>query len=319
MSIIKKIITFRPSFTLRILTGLISVLVMLSVCTFIGIADQTQLNVRAAEFDARSIEAGAKVYGEQCARCHGLKGEGIEGLGPALASEQFVGRIELVRDSRQLQSIREVVPSERMKQIGWTGTLRDYIRSVTAAGIPVKTSNVWDVNHPTFSERFGGPLRDDQILNVANFIVNYGLDPLPNDQVILPPAPGEGQAARPTPVPLTPEQEAGKVLYQAKGCTACHAIRGVGAQGAIGPSLNRIGSVAEERIASDDYKTKLQGQPPATTAAEYIRQSILYPNAYIVPQCPQGPCLAGVMPQNYEQQMTPQELDNLVAYLASLR
>lgn len=319
MSIIKKIITFRPSFTLRILTGLISVLVMLSVCTFIGIADQTRLNVRATQFDARSIEAGAKVYAEQCARCHGLKGEGIEGLGPALASEQFVGRIELIRDGRQQQSIKEVMPSERMKQIGWVGTLRDYIRSVTAAGIPVKTSNVWDVAHPTFSERFGGPLRDDQILNVANFIVNYGLDPLPNDQAILPPAPGEGQAARPTPVPLTPEQEAGKTLYEAKGCTACHAIRGVGAQGAIGPSLNRIASVAEERIASDDYKTKLQGQPPATTAEEYIRQSILHPNAYIVPQCPQGPCLAGVMPQNYEQLMTPQELDNLVAYLASLK
>ncbi|BCX04588.1 MAG: hypothetical protein KatS3mg053_2526 [Candidatus Roseilinea sp.] len=319
MSIFKKIVTYRPSFTVRILTGLISMLILLSVCTFIGLADRTRLNVRAAEFDARSIEAGAKVYFEQCARCHGVNGEGVEGLGPALASEQFVGRIELVRDDLQLQTIKVVVPSERLKQIEWTGTLEDYIRSVTASGIPIKTSNVWDVTHPTFSERFGGPLRDDQIRDVTNFIINYGLNPLPNDQALLPPAPGEGMAPRPTPVPLTPEQEAGKQVYLAKGCAACHAIRGVGAQGAIGPNLNRIGAVAEERIASESYRTNLKDQPPATTGAEYIRQSILHPNAYIVAQCPQGPCQAGLMPQNYEQQMTPEELNNLVDYLNSLR
>jgi nitric oxide reductase subunit C len=119
-------------------------------------------------------------------------------------------------------------------------------------------------------------------------------------------------------VPLTPEQEAGKQVYLAQGCAACHAIRGVGAQGAIGPNMNRMGAVAAERIASDDYKSKIQGQPPATTPEEYIRQSILYPNAYIVPQCPQGPCQANLMPRNYAQVIPPQDLDNLVAYLASL-
>lgn len=319
MSIFKKIVTYRPSFTVRILTGLISMLILLSVCTFIGLADQTRLNVRAAEFDARSIEAGAKVYFEQCARCHGVNGEGVEGLGPALASEQFVGRIELVRDDMQLQTIKVVQPSERLQQIGWTGTLEDYIIAVTEAGIPIRTSNVWDVTHPTFSERLGGPLRGDQIRNVASFIVNYGLNPLPNDQALLPPAPGEGMAPRPTPIPLTPAQEAGREVYLAKGCAACHAIRGVGAQGAIGPNLTRIGAVAEERIASESYKTNLKDQPPATTGAEYIRQSILHPNAYVVAQCPQGPCPAGVMPQNYEQQLTPEELNNLVDYLNSLR
>lgn len=319
MSIFKKIVTFRPSFTVRILTGLISMLILLSVCTFIGLADQTRLNVRAANFDARSIEAGAKVYFDQCARCHGVNGEGVEGLGPALASEQFVGRIELVRDAMQQQSIRVIKPSERLQQIQWPGTLESYIIAVTEPGIPIRTSNVWDVTHPTFSERLGGPLRGDQIRDVTNFIINYGLNPLPNDQALLPPAPGEGFAPRPTPVPLTPEQEAGKQVYLAAGCAACHAIRGVGAQGAIGPSLNRIGAVAEERIASESYKNNLRDQPPATTGAEYIKQSILHPNAYIVAQCPQGPCPANVMPQNYEQQLTPEELNNLVDYLNSLR
>ncbi len=270
-------------------------------------------------FDARSIEAGAKVYGEQCARCHGVEGEGVEGQGPALSAESFVGRIEIQSDALGAQRIQVTSPSKRLAEVGWTGTLYDYVQGVTSAGIPVKTSNVWDVNHPTFLDNFGGSLRDDQIRNVTNFIINWGLAPRPDDQSVLAPPPGEGGAPRPTAVPLTPEQEAGKAVYEKAGCNACHAIRGVGTQGAIGPNLTKIGSVAEERIASERYKTQVTGQPAATTGEEYIRQSILHPNAYVVAQCPQGACPAGVMPQIYQTTLTADELTNLVNYLNSLK
>jgi mono/diheme cytochrome c family protein len=316
---LKKIVTYRPSFTVRILTGLITLLLMLSVCTIVGISDRTDLNTRAMNFDARSIEAGAKVYGLQCARCHGVEGEGIEGQGPALSSEAFVGRIEITTDALGAQSIRTLTPSTRLQELGWTSPLYDYILSVTAAGIPIRSSNVWDVNHPTFLDNYGGSLRDDQIRDVTNFIINWGLAPRPNDQSVLAPAPGEGGAPRPTAVPLTPEQEAGRDVYLKAGCNACHAIRGVGTQGAVGPALTKIGLDAEEIIASEDYKTKVTGQPAATTGEEYIRQSILHPNSYIYPQCPQGPCPSGVMPQIYQDTLTPDELNNLVNYLNSLR
>ncbi|MCS6774102.1 MAG: c-type cytochrome [Anaerolineae bacterium] len=322
MSIIKKIITFRPSFTLRILTGLISVLIMLSVCTVVAISDQSgALNRRATNFNARSVEVGAKVYSLQCARCHGLNGEGIEGLGPSLAAESFVGRRKLVIGTDGLATYQTEAPSKRLQQIGWTESLENYIIAVTQAGIPIRSSNVWEVNHPAFLEDFGGPLRRDQIRDVTAFIVNWSLNPLSDDQAILPPAPGEGQAPRPTPVPLTEAQEAGKQVYLQAGCTACHAIRGVGTQGALGPSLNRIYTVAQERIADEKYKQAAQaaGQPVATTPEEYIRQSILYPNAYVVPQCPQGACVAGLMPQNYAQTIKPEDLDKLVDYLSALR
>jgi mono/diheme cytochrome c family protein len=315
----KKLITYRPSYTVRILTGLISLLIMLSVCTIVGISDRTGLNARAVNFDARSIEAGAKVYGLQCARCHGVEGEGIEGQGPALSAESFIGRIEIRTDALGAQSIQNVQPSKRLAEVGWTGSLYDYILGVTSAGIPVKTSNVWDVNHPTFLDNFGGSLRDDQIRDVTNFIINWGLAPRADDQSVLAPPPGEGGAPRPTAVPLTPEQEAGKNVYLKAGCNACHAIRGVGTQGGVGPALTKIGADAEEIIASEDYKTKVNGQPAATTGEEYIRQSILHPNAYIYPQCPTGPCPAGVMPQIYQDTLTPDELNNLVNYLNSLR
>ncbi len=319
MSIIKKIITFRPSFTVRILTGLISMLAMLSVCTVVAISDQTGLNVRDTEFRARAVEAGAKVYALQCARCHGVKGEGVEGLGPSLAAESFVGRRVLEERPDGSVAYRIVSPSARMQQIEWGGTLEDYIIAVTSSGIPVRSSPMWDVNHPTFLETLGGPLRPDQIRDVTAFIVNWSLNPLSDDQAILPPAPGEGMAGRPTPVPLTENQEAGKQVYLQAGCAACHAIRGVGTQGVVGPSLNRIYTVAQERIESESYKTNLRDQPPATTPEEYIRQSILHPNAYIVAQCPQGPCPAGVMPQNYNQTISPEDLEKLIDYLTTLR
>jgi len=319
MSIVKRIVTFRPSFTVRIITGLIAFLMMLSVCAVVGITDQTRLGERDANFKARSIEAGAKVFSLQCARCHGPNGEGIDGSGPALASEMFVGKIS-IEDNPAGPQIKVDEKSKRLEQIGWTGALKDYIKGVTSAGIPIKSSNAWDANHPAFSQKFGGNLRDDQIDDVANFIINWGLAPLANDKAVLAPAPGANQGPKPTAVPLTPQQEAGKAVYSGgAGCTGCHAIKGVGNQGGVGPNLSKIGKDAADVIASADYKSKVTGQPAATTPADYIKQSILYPNAYITPQCPTGPCPAGVMPQTFSKTLKPEEIDNLVAFLSSLK
>ena len=319
MSIVKKIVTFRPNFTIRIITGLIAFLMMLSVCAVVGITDQTLLGARDGNFKARSIEAGAKIFSLQCARCHGPNGEGIEGSGPALASETFVGKIH-IEDNPAGPQIKADEKSKRLAQIGFAGALKDYVKGVTSAGIPIKSSNVWDANHPTFGQKFGGNLRDDQIDDVANFIVNWGLTPLADDKVVLAPAPGANEPPKPTAVPLSPQQEAGKAVYAGTaGCTGCHAIRGVGNQGGVGPNLSKIGKDSEDIIASPDYKSKVKDQPAATTAADYIKQSILYPNAYIYPKCPTGPCPSGVMPQTFAKTLKPEELANVVAYLSSLK
>lgn len=318
----KRAVTYRPSFTVRILAGLIFFLAMLSVCTIVGVQDQTtHLSIRTNEWVGRSIEQGAKVWAEQCARCHGADGKGIEGQGPALSVESFVGRIELKEGAQGQQSVSVMAPSQRLKDIGWTGTLDSYINAVTTSGIPLKSSNAFDTVHPAFADTYGGPLRPDQIANVAAFVQNWGLDPVSDTdpKAILPPKPGEAFVPKPTAVPLTAEQEKGKEVFLAKGCNACHIIKGVATTGATGPNLSEIGTVSEERIASEDYKTKITGQPAATTGPDYIRQSILYPNAYIVPECPQGSCLAGVMPQNFGQQIPPEDLNNLVNYLSSLK
>jgi len=77
-----------------------------------------------------------------------------------------------------------------------------------------------------------------------------------------------------------------------------------GGAGQIGPNLNQIGSVAATRVAGE-------------TAEEYIRTSIIKPNAYIVPQCPAGACPANVMPQTFGSSLSEAELTALVTYLSN--
>ncbi len=47
-------------------------------------------------------------------------------------------------------------------------------------------------------------------------------------------------------------------------------------------------------------------------AEEYIRQSIVNPNAFVVEDFPEG-----VMPQNLGETLSSQELDDLIAFLAA--
>ena len=98
------------------------------------------------------------------------------------------------------------------------------------------------------------------------------------------------------------------------GCGACHVIPGVpNAVGAIGPDLSEIGAAAEEIIADPEYGGE------ATTAAEYIHESIVDPNAFVTPECPGGaPCAPGLMPPTFGDLFTEDELAAVVDYLASL-
>jgi mono/diheme cytochrome c family protein len=94
--------------------------------------------------------------------------------------------------------------------------------------------------------------------------------------------------------PTTPGSP-GAQLFAAQGCNACHMVQGQG--GAIGPNLTNIGTVAETR-------------KPGVSAADYIRESIVNTNAFIAPGFQPG-----VMPGTYGQTLSPEQLDQLVAYL----
>ncbi|MEZ4674970.1 MAG: hypothetical protein R2932_12080 [Caldilineaceae bacterium] len=114
-------------------------------------------------------------------------------------------------------------------------------------------------------------------------------------------APGAAVAlAVPSPEEVTP-------IITKAGCMGCHVIPGIpGAVGVIGPDLSNVGARAATRI--EGY-----------TATEYLYESLLQPNAYVVDECPTGPCLPGLMIQNLGDILTPEELDTVVGYLSSLK
>jgi mono/diheme cytochrome c family protein len=96
-------------------------------------------------------------------------------------------------------------------------------------------------------------------------------------------------------------------------CAACHTIAGTSAAGKVGPELSHVGTVAGQRITSPDYTGE------AKDVAAYIRESIASPSKFVVAGTTYGKPGASTMPAAVGQALTPQELDKLVAYLASLK
>ncbi|MGQ0605149.1 MAG: cytochrome c oxidase subunit II [Anaerolineales bacterium] len=91
-------------------------------------------------------------------------------------------------------------------------------------------------------------------------------------------------------------------LFTRFGCNACHVLTAIGATGPVGPSLDGMGTTAATRV-------------PGQTAEDYLRESILNPNAFVVPDCPTGACQPGVMPLDFGDRMLQVHLDTLVTFL----
>ena len=94
----------------------------------------------------------------------------------------------------------------------------------------------------------------------------------------------------------------GETLFASQGCAACHSLKE--GEKIIGPTLFHAGQTSLNRIKDATYKSK------AKTAEEYIRESIVEPNTYVVSGFP-----AGVMVQDFGKKVSAQDIDDLVAFL----
>jgi mono/diheme cytochrome c family protein len=85
-----------------------------------------------------------------------------------------------------------------------------------------------------------------------------------------------GAATTTTAAPAAPQGDAaaGKQLFAANGCAACHTYKPAGATGKVGPDL--------DNLAADAQKAN-QG-----SLAAYTAESIKNPGAYVVPGFPNG-------------------------------
>lgn len=124
----------------------------------------------------------------------------------------------------------------------------------------------------------------------------------------------ESGIAAPSTNASAPSGDAAVIAAFQKGtCGSCHNISGIpGAVGVVGPSLDRISSDAATALEDSAYVGH------AANEEEYIRESITDPNLYIAPECPTGACSANVMPANFSQTLTNDEVNLIVTYLNGL-
>lgn len=96
----------------------------------------------------------------------------------------------------------------------------------------------------------------------------------------------------------------GKLLFnqasigEAPGCITCHSVEP--GKVVVGPSLAGVATRAATRI-------------PDKLAADYLQESIVSPNSYVVESFP-----TGVMYQRFKDVLTEEQIRNLVAYLLTL-
>ena len=251
---------------------------------------------RMQEFEgqqsAQAIEVGAELFDINCTGCHGPQGEGIPGVCPPLNDKYFF--------------------EQRMQEVNWSGTLEDYIVATVSSGRLASTRPQLYAGQggspamPAFSDQYGGPLRVDQIRNIAAFVVNWQ----------------ETAPDRGTPAPMTgppvgddinvelPEGDAakGETTATDKGCVVCHVTTPTGPAWPATADAPGIGTRAEQRPTEPDYTGA------ATSPEKYLLESIVAPDAYVVPGFS-----AGVMPKNYGETLTAQETADLIAYMLTLK
>lgn len=94
-------------------------------------------------------------------------------------------------------------------------------------------------------------------------------------------------------------------------CAACHSI--AANVNLAGPSLAGIAARAEQVLKSGAYKGS------ATDVESYIKESIEQPSAYIVPEPMYSANGQSFMPTTYAEALTREQIDSIVAFLATLK
>jgi mono/diheme cytochrome c family protein len=276
----------------KVVIGTIAFMLTMMIMGFAALREPTRLQEYTHAFEGRSIETGAKIFANNCSTCHGVNGK-AEVCYDA-AGEQ-IGCRGLPLNYGPLLCGDSADRTPRMNAMNWSGTKEAYVQSVVAAGRAGTAM-------PTWSSRFDGPMRDDEVANVVFFVLNWESEELCSTPVVTFDWPATAVAF----LNEFPDGDAanGEELYVTYGCSGCHGVPDGSVPAAIGPDLSNIAEVGATRV--DGY-----------TAEMYVYESILHPNVVIAPECPTGPCLGppSTMPANFIERMNPQDLADIMAYL----
>jgi mono/diheme cytochrome c family protein len=276
---------------IEISIGIIVVLITGVVLVTYGLNENQRMEQFALAQNAQSVEVGAALFETNCTGCHGPQGQGIPGLCPPLNDRNFF--------------------DNRMKEVGWGGTIEDYIVSTVSAGRLVSTRpdqypGGGKPAMPAWSETYGGPLRNDQIRDIASYILNWESTA---GQVITATQETTGPAAGTDITVALPQGDPakGEKLATQHGCVACHVTAPVGPAWMASGDQPGIGTRATTRFTEPGYTGH------ATSSEQYLFESIVNPSAFIVPN------FQDQMPKNFGEILSLQDVADLIAYLMTLK
>lgn len=277
----------------KIIIGTVAFMISMMVFGYAALREQARLERFAAARIGREIEVGAHLYHENCATCHGEEGKAEECYDASSGEPIGCQGLPLNYNALLCGDV-----SLRMETLNWEGSKSAFINSTLASGRPGTVM-------PTWGEQFGGPLRNDQIGNLTEYVLNWETEELCSTPIVLFDWPETYEEF----VVEYPDGDAvtGDELYTITyGCSACHGNLEDESTALVGPWLGDINERGDDIVEG-------------MTVEEYVYQSILEPSAHIAEVCPTGPCAGppSAMPNNFALRMgeNPQDLADVISYI----
>ena len=281
----------------KVVIGTIAFMLTMIVLGYAALREPERLEHFTAAREGRTVETGAKLYYDNCATCHGVEAvaqECYDSAGNSIACQGL-----------PLNSYFLVCGDQpaRLEQTLFEGTKEQFIERTVAAGRNGTAMIAW-------SERYGGPMRDDQVKDVAAYVLNFANEEFCAEEPISfnwPELAEDLQVLENEDFVAAPgDAENGAALYTSYACNSCHGNLEDSSSATVGPWLGDIAEIGATRV---------EGQ----TALQYVYHSILYPNDFISPECPTGPCVgppsAMVQDLAFRMSSNPQDMIDILAYL----
>lgn len=342
----------------RILVGVLAFLGIMVLVGWIAINEGGRMQAFERQYNARSVERGAALFTANCSTCHAVDGRGsprapalnspylfghdflaentseraaleaelnAEGLTDARRDEINARLAELETERANLTAQMQTAVTlgydpeapSRLADLGWTSGLYNFVYTTLVHGRPTSGA-YWPEPMAAWSQTAGGPLRDDQLQDLSNYILNWDKGDAWTIEDLLavnqfPIVPGatageatEGSIGKDTEIAaimeglagVTGDPQAGQAHYSDPvfACTSCHTVA------AVAPLLEGTWTrVQEQRLQ--------EAQFAGYTGEQYLAESIIHPTAYTAPG------YQPVLPDYFGDRMDYQVLADIIEYL----
>ncbi len=158
----------------EITIGLLSLLGVIAITAWIGLdegvmpGDNGRLAKASVGFNMRSVESGAQMFDQYCASCHGPNAAGANC--PPLDEHSGIHGGDL---GEGVAWRLEEMHWDRADAYGFVYSTISAGRMVSSRPDRYQGTDPKAMAMPAWSQQYGGPLRPDQIKDLANYVVNF--------------------------------------------------------------------------------------------------------------------------------------------------